>query len=60
MTASTELRSVLTARRERSIASALVLTIAGNMLVAVVLGVAVAAVAVAAVAVFGAGVLDLV
>lgn len=60
MTASLDIRPASNDRREPSTTAALVLTIAGNMLVAVILGAALAAVALAAAVVFGAGVLDLV
>jgi hypothetical protein len=60
MAASLDLRPVAPARRALSTTGALLLTIAGNMLIAVVVAAAVAGVAAAGVLVFGAGLLDLV
>ena len=60
MAASLDLRPDAPARRALSTTGALLLTIAGNMLVAVIAAAALGVVAVAGVLVFGAGLLDLV
>jgi Zn-dependent membrane protease YugP len=60
VTASIDLRSARPARRTLSTASALLLTIGGIILVAVILAVALGAVLLTGAMVFGAGLIDLV